>query len=61
MQAVQTRILNTVEVLVTRTDSPFTRAVMHAPLPPKFKMLTIDMFDGTRDPLDHLETYKALM
>ena len=61
MQAVKTRMPNTVKELVTRTDSPFTQAVMEVPLQPKFKMQTMDMFDGTKDPLDHLETYKALV
>ena len=52
---------NTVEELVSRTDTPFTLAVMTVPLPPKFKMPVLESFDGTKDPLDHLETYKALM
>lgn len=52
---------STVEELVSRTDTPFTVAVMKVPLPPKFKMLVVESFDGTKDPLDHLKTYKALM
>lgn len=51
----------TVEELVSKTDTPFTPAVMKVPLPHKFKMPVLESFDGTRDPLDHLETYKALM
>ncbi|XP_059629876.1 uncharacterized protein LOC132272805 [Cornus florida] len=34
---------------------------MKCPLPSKFKMPTLESFDGTRDPLDHLETFQALM
>lgn len=61
MEAVKTKTSNTVEELVNRTDSPFTQTVMGVPLPPKFKMPTLEMFNGTKDPLDHLETFKALM
>ncbi|XP_059658664.1 uncharacterized protein LOC132304990 [Cornus florida] len=34
---------------------------MALPLPTKFKMPQLDSFDGTRDPLDHLETFKSFM
>ena len=47
--------------LVNRTDSPFTASVNSFPLPSKFHMLQIDSYDGVRDPLDHLETFKTLM
>ncbi|XP_058219832.1 uncharacterized protein LOC131330306 [Rhododendron vialii] len=51
----------TVEELVQNTDSPFTAEVMGLPLPRKFKMLQLETFNGSTDPLDHLETYKSLM
>ena len=47
--------------LVNRTDSSFTAAVNSFPLPHKFRMLQIDSYDGVKDPLDHLETFKTLM
>ena len=30
-------------------------------IPPKFKMLQTEPYDRTTDPLDHLESFKALM
>ncbi|KAH7845081.1 hypothetical protein Vadar_008225 [Vaccinium darrowii] len=51
----------TVEELVQNTNSSFTPEVMREPLPLKFKMPHIDTFNGSTDPLDHLETYKNLM
>ncbi|KAH7845961.1 hypothetical protein Vadar_008004 [Vaccinium darrowii] len=51
----------TVEELVQNTDSPLTVDVMRVPLPRKFKMPQIDIFNGSTDPLDHLKTYKSLM
>ncbi|XP_058202884.1 uncharacterized protein LOC131317343 [Rhododendron vialii] len=50
-----------VEELVQNTNSPFTAEVMGLPLPRKFKMLQLETFNGSMDPLDHLETYKSLM
>ena len=58
---VKTRTPSTIEKFVNRTDSSFTQAVIGVPLSSKFKMLSIKMFDRTKDPLDHLKTYKALM
>nr|XP_023870305.1 uncharacterized protein LOC111982913 [Quercus suber] len=47
--------------LVHRTDSPFTTSVNSFPLPQKFHMPQIESYDGAKDPLDHLETFKTLM
>ena len=55
------RAPDTVEELVRNTDSPFTLPVLQAPLHRKFQMPSLETFNGTTDPLDHLETYKNLM
>ena len=47
--------------LVNRTDSPFTAPINSFPLPSKFCMPQIDSYDGLRNPLDHLGTFKTLM
>ena len=44
-----------------QTESPFTAEVLHFPLPAKFRMPQIETFDGVRDPVDHLNTYKNQM
>ena len=44
-----------------QTESPFTAEVLHFPLPAKFKMPQIEAFDGAKDPVDHLNTYKNQM
>ena len=49
------------ETLVQQTESPFTVEVLHFPLPTKFRMPQIKAFDGTKDPFDHLNTYKNQM
>ena len=55
------RMVNSVEDLVHRTDSPFTALINGHPLPPKFKMPSLDSYDGTRDTFDHIATFKTTM
>ena len=50
-----------VDDLVHRTDSPFTTSITSHPLPSKIKMPTLDSYDGTRDPCDHITTFKTTM
>ena len=42
-------------------DSPFTTEVLNRPLPQKFRLPQLKSFDGSRDPLDHIESFKTLM
>ena len=49
------------DTLVQQIESPFTAEVLHFPLPAKFKMPQVEAFDGVRDPVDHLNTYKNQM
>ena len=44
-----------------QTESPFLAEVLHFPLPEKFKMPQIEAFDGAKDLVDHLNTYKYQM
>ena len=44
-----------------QTESPFTPEVLHYPLPAKFRMPQVEAFDGVKDPVDHLNTYKNQM
>ena len=55
------RRTNPVEDLVYRTDSPFTASVNGHPSPPKFKMPSLDSYDGTHDLFDHIATFKTTM
>ncbi len=49
------------ESLLKETNLPFTTRVMEFPLPTKFKMPQVESRDNNKDPLDHIETYKAHM
>ena len=55
------RRTNPVEDLVHRTDSLFMASINGHPLPPKFKMPSLDSYDGTCDPFDHIATFKTTM
>ena len=60
-EVVKGRALDFMDTLVQQTESPFTAEVLHFPLPMKFRMLQIEAFDGAKDPVDHLNTYKNQM
>ena len=47
--------------MVKRTDSPFTTAVLECSVPSKFRLLQLEPFDGLKDPLDHLNTFKTTL
>ena len=61
MNALKGRVSTDLDDLVNRTDSPFTTSINSFPLPLKFRMPQIESYDGVKDPLDHLETFKTLM
>ena len=60
-EAVKGRAPVSMDALVQQTKSPFTTEVLHFPLLVKFRMPQIEAFDRTKDPVDHLNTYKTQM
>ena len=60
-EVVKGQVPDSMDNLVQQTESPFTAEVLHFPLPAKFRMLQIEVFDRTKDPVDHLDTYKNQM
>ena len=60
-EAEKGRALVSMDALVKQTESPFTAGVLHFLLPTKFRMPQIETFDGTKDPIDHLNTCKNQM
>lgn len=60
-EALKGKALTTIDKLIQRTNHPFTLEVMARPLPDKFKPPQMEMFDGAKDPLEHLEVYKMHM
>ena len=60
-EVVKGRTPDTMDTLVQQTESPFTVEVLHFPLPAKFRIPQVEAFDGVKDPVDHLNTYKNKM
>ena len=50
---------NYVDDLVHKTDSPFIASITSHPLPSKFKMPTLDLYDGMHDTYDHIAMFKT--
>ena len=60
-EVVKGRAPDTMDTLVQQTESHFTVEVLRYPLPAKFRIPQVEMFDGVKDPVDHLNTYKNQM
>ena len=58
---VKDRAMENLDGMIQRMDSPFTTKVLKRPLPPKFHIPQLESFDGSRDPLDHIKSFKTLM
>ena len=61
MNAFRGWVSSDLDELVHWTDSPFMVLVTLFPFPPKFCMPQVETYDGSKDPLDHLESFKTLM
>ena len=61
MNVFKGRVSSDFNNLVHRTNSPFTISVNSFPLPLKFRMPQVENYDGNKDLLDHLESFKTLM
>ena len=44
-----------------QTAQPLSRLILDEPISSWFKMPHVESYDGSTDPIDHLESYKALM
>ena len=47
--------------MIKRTDSPFTASVLECPLPPKFRLPQLEVYDGTKDLMDHIGAFKTIL
>ena len=57
-EVVKGRAPDSMDTMVQQTESPFIAEVLHFPLLAKFRMPQIEAFDGAKDLVDHLNTYK---
>ena len=47
--------------MIKRTDSLFTTSVLECPSPPKFRLPQLEVYDGYKDPLDHIRAFKTIL
>ena len=60
-ETVKGRAPVSMDALVQQVESQFTARILHFPLPTKFRMPQIETFNGMKDSVDHLNTYKNQM
>ena len=61
MNTLRGQVSSELDDLVHRIDLPFTVLVTSFPLLPMFHMPQVENYDESKDPLDHLESFKTLM
>lgn len=50
-----------VDHLFNSTNMPYSAEIMVVPLSPKFKISQIKLYDKSKDPVEHMETFKTHM
>ena len=59
--AIKEKTDRSVDRMVRATDSTFTSVVLECPVLLKFRLPQLELFDGLRDPQDHLNTFKTTL
>ena len=59
--AIRGKIDQSLDRMVRTTDSAFTTVVLECPVPSLFHLPQLESFDGLKDPLDHLNTFKMTL
>ena len=61
LEQLQTNHQDATNKLGINTSSSFSRRILDEPIPSSFKIPQVEPYDDSSDPLDHLESYKALI
>ena len=59
--AIREKTDRSLDRMVRRTDSPVTARVLECPMPSKFRLPQLESFNGLKDPLDYLNTFKTTL
>ena len=59
--AIKEKMDRSMDRMVRATDLPFTTAVLECPVPSKFHLPQLELFNGLKDPQDHLNTFKTTL
>lgn len=58
---IREKIDRNLDSTVRRTNSPFTTRILECPFLPKFRLPQLESFDGLKDPLDHITTFRTTL
>jgi ribonuclease HI len=58
---VKAKAAKNLDMLIHRSESPFTKRIDEYPLPAKFKVPQLETFDRFKDPLDYLDSFRTIM
>jgi len=58
---IREKTVQSLDRMVRRIDLPFTIAVLECLVPSKFRLTQLKSFNGLKDPLDHLNTFKTTL
>ena len=61
MNTLKGRMFSDLDEVIHQTNSPFIASVTSFPIPLKFGMPQVEPYDESKDPLNHLESFKTLM
>ena len=59
--AIKGKTYRSLDRMVKTTDLPFIAVVRECPVPSKFRLPQLEPFNGFKDPLDHLNTFKTTL
>ena len=59
--AIKEKIDQSLDRMVRRTNSPFTMEILECSIPSKFRLPQLEPFNGLKDLLDHLNTFKMTL
>ena len=60
-KAIKRQTDRSLDKMVRTTDSSFTTVVLECLVSSKFRLPQLEPFDGLKDPLDHLNTFKTTL
>ena len=59
--AMKGKIVINLDGMIKKTDSPFIASVLECPLPHKFGLPQLEVYNGTKDLLDHIGAFKTIL
>ena len=59
--AIREKTDRSLDMMVRRTNLPFTTRVLECPMPSKFHLPQLESFNGLKDPLNHLNTFETTL